>query len=104
MVPDAEPSAEIGDPRHPTELTLAARRERGEPHDGLRLRVEVGELRADVHVEPEHVEAVLERGLEEHDRLVGRQPELRAMVAGADRLVRVGVDAQRDSDERSAHT
>ena len=37
-------------------------------------------------------------------RLRGRQPELRAVVPGADRLVRVGVDAERDAHEHAPHS
>ena len=99
VVPDAEPAAEIGDARDPAELVAARRGKRREPDDRLRLRVEVGELRADVDVETEHVEPALERIRDEGARLAGRKAELRAVVAGADRLVRIGVDAERDADE-----
>ena len=101
MVPDPEAAAEVRDPRHPAELVAAPRGERREPHDRLGLRVEVRELRADVDVDAEHVETALERVGDERPRQVGRQPELRAVVPGADRLVGVGVDAERDADEHA---
>ena len=48
-----------------------------------------------------HVEALgLGRAAERLERVVGREPELRAVVAGADRLVRVGLDPGRDADQR----
>ena len=45
------------------------------------------------------VEPAAERVGEQRQRLVGRQTELRAVVTGADRLVRVRVDAERDPHE-----
>ena len=101
VVPDPEAAAEVRDARDPAELVAAARGERREPHDRLGLRVEVRELRADVDVNAEHVEPTLERVGDERARLVGRQPELRAVVPGADRLVGVGVDAERDAHEHA---
>ena len=101
MVPDPEAAAEVRDPRDPTELVAAPRGERREPHDRLGLRVEVRELRADVDVDAEHVETAVERVGDERPREVGRQPELRAVVPRADRLVRVGVDAERHPDENA---
>ena len=101
VVPDPEAAAEVRDPRDPAELVAAPCGERREPHDRLGLRVEVRELRADVDVDAEHVETAVERVGDERPRLVGRQPELRAVVPRADRLVRVGVDAERDPDEHA---
>ena len=101
---DAEATAEVGDPRRPVQLAPAARGERREPDDRLALRIEVPELRADVHMEPERVEPTAECVREKRDRLVGRQTELRAVVAGADRLVRVRVDAERDPHEHALDT
>ena len=43
----------------------------------------------------------LGRAAQRLERVVGRQPELRAVVAGADVLVRVGLDARRDADQRA---
>ena len=43
----------------------------------------------------------IERIGDERARLVGREPELRAVVACPDRLVRVGVDAERDAHEHA---
>ena len=101
MVADPEPAAEVGDLRRPAELVAAARREGREAHDRLGLCVEVRELRADVDVDAEHVEAPLERLRDDGTGLIGREPELRAVVPRADRLVRVGVDAERDPHERA---
>ena len=102
VVADPEAATEIGDPRRPAERVATRRGERGEPHDRLGLGVEVGELRADVDVEPEHVEAARERILDQRPRLRGRKAELRAVMPGPDRLVRVGVDAERDAHEARA--
>ena len=99
VVTDPEPAAEVGDLRRPAELVAAARDERCEPHDRLGLRVEVLELRADVDMHAEHVEPAVERVGDDRPGLVGREPELRAVVAGPDRLVRVGVDPERDADQ-----
>src|SRR5206468_4934559 len=71
--------------------------------DRLRLRGEVWQLRADVDVEPEDVETVLERLRDRGLRLLGREPELRAVMAGDDRLVRVRVHAERDPNEHLAN-
>ena len=101
MVADPEPAAEVGDLRRPAELVAAARGEGREAHDRLGLRVEVRELRADVDMDAEHVEAPLERLRDDGTGLIGREPELRAVVPRADRLVRVGVDAERDPHERA---
>ena len=56
-----------------------------------------------MNVEAEHVEAARERVLDQRARLRGRKAELRAVVPGADRLVRVGVDAERDAHEHALH-
>ncbi len=100
MVTDPEATAEVGDPRGPAELVAAARDERGETNDRLCLSVEVGELRADVHVDSDHVQPEVERLRDRGPGLGRGKAELRAVVAGADRLVRVRVDTQRDADER----
>ena len=55
----------------------------------------------DVHAED--VEPAVERVGDERPRSVGRQPELRAVVPRADRLVRVRVDAERHPDEGALH-
>ena len=55
-------------------------------------------------VDAEHVEPEVERLGDNGPRLGGRQSELRAVVAGADRLVGVGVDAERDAHEHALHT
>ena len=99
MVADPEAAAEVGDPRLPAERIAAARRELGEPADRLGLRGEVRELRSDVDVDPEDVDAEPERVGDRLLRLRGRKAELRAVVAGHDRLVRVRVDAEGHPDE-----
>ncbi len=99
VVADPEAAAEVGDACLPAELVAAGRRERGEAPDRLRLRGEVGKLRADVDVEAEDVEAACER-IRDGDACLRRwQAELRAVMPRDDRLVRVGVDTQRDADE-----
>ena len=103
MVGDPEAPAEVRDAGGPAHGLAAEGREGGEPRDRLRLRVEVGKLRPDVHVQPEHVEAARERVGEGGLRLRGREPELRAVVAGHHRLVRVGIDAERDADQGLAY-
>ncbi len=55
------------------------------------------QLRADVHVQTLGVAQRLER----RQRVVGRQPELRAVVRRLHRLVRVGLDARRDADQEA---
>jgi hypothetical protein len=55
-------------------------------------------------VDADHLEAELERLRHSRPRLVRRQPELRAVVARADRLVGVGVDAEGHPDERLPDT
>ncbi len=103
VVADAEAAAEIRDARGPAELVAARRGERREPHDRLRLRIEVGELRSDVDVQSEHVEAACERVRDQRAGLRRRKAELRAVMPGADRLVGVGVDAERDAHEHALH-
>ena len=104
MVADPETTPEIGDLSRPPELVAAARDEPGEAHDRLRLRVEVGQLRAHVDMHAEHIEPEIERLGDHRPRLRGRQAELRAVVAGADRLVGVRVDAERDAHEHARDT
>ena len=102
-VGDAEPAAEIDDGRRPAELGAAVGGERGEPVDRHPLRADAEQLRADVDVEALRVQAELAAARERRGRLLRRQPELRAAVAGGDRPVRVGVDARRDAHEHAAH-
>ncbi len=99
MVTDPESASEIGHAGLPSERSAGRRCKRGEAADGLFLSGEVGQLGADVDVEPEHVELACERVGDERLRLLGREPELRATVTGHDRLVRVRVDSERDADE-----
>ena len=102
-VGDAEPAAEIDDGRRPAELGAAVGGERGEPVDRHPLGADAEQLRADVHVEALRVQAELAAARERRGRLLRRQPELRAAVAGGDRPVRVGVDARRHAHEHAAH-
>ncbi len=78
--------------------------ERGEPVDRHPLGADAEQLRADVDVEALRVQAELAASRERRGRLLRRQPELRAAVAGSDRPVRVGVDARRHAHEHAAHT
>ena len=55
-------------------------------------------------MDAEHVEPEVERLRDDRSRLIRRQAELRAVVARADRLVGVGVDAERDADEHALDT
>ena len=100
---DAQPAAEIDDGRRPAELGAAVGCERGEPVDRHPLRADPEQLRADVDVETLRVQAELAAACERRGRLLRRQPELRAAVAGGDRPVRVGVDPRRDAHEHAAH-
>ena len=77
----AEPAAEVVD------LELAERGDRG---DGVRERLDVEDLRADVHVQAAHVQPRAALDARDQPRRLGRhEPELRALVAG--QHVRVGV-------------
>ncbi len=76
---------------------LAAKRR--EQRDRLLVSGDVRELRADVDVEACDLEPEIEGALERPERGVGRQPELRAVMPGLDRLVRVGLDAERHADQ-----
>ena len=78
-------------------------RELGEERDGEQVRAHVLELRADVDVQALDVESGAERRADGLDRVVLVEPELRAAVAGADRLVRLCLDARRDADEHAAN-
>ena len=60
VVADAEAAAEIDDAGLPAELVAALGGERGQAPDRLGLRGEVGELRADVDVQAQDVEAARE--------------------------------------------
>ena len=104
VVADAEAAAEVGDACLPAELVAAGGSECGESANRLRLRTEVGKLRADVDVESEDVEAAGERIRDGDACLRRRQAELRAVMPRHDRLVRVGIDAQRDADEDASNT
>ena len=57
-----------------------------------------------MHVEAEHVETPSERVRNRSPRLGRREPELRAVMTGDDRLVRVCVDAERHADEHALDT
>src|SRR5437870_414205 len=100
---DAEAAAEIRDARLPAERIAGRGGERREALDRLRLGGEVRQLRADVHVEAEHVEPTLERVGDRLQSLLRGQAELRPVVPGDDRLVGVRVDSEGDADERLAN-
>ena len=99
---DPEAAADVDERRRPVELVAAARGELPELGDRLQVRAAVGELGADVHVQPFDLEPGRARRGDRDERLVRVEPELRAAVAGADRLVRLGFDAGRDADEHAA--
>src|SRR5205085_5905066 len=93
-VPDRETAAQVENRR------LPAVDRRGEPRQrrrGRPGRAGIAEQRTDVDVETEDP-AVLR---DQCARLLLRQPELRAVMTRANRLVGVGVDAERDPDEQS---
>ena len=97
---DPEAAPEVGDAGFPAERVAAGCGELGEAADRLGLCREVGQLRAHVHVQPEHVQLPVERNGEELLRLLRREAELRSVVPRHDRLVGVRVDSERDPDER----
>ncbi len=100
-MPDPEASAEIGDASLPAERSATGRGECREAADRLCLGCEVRKLRADVDVYSEHVDSPGKRVSQDDLRLLRWKPELRAMVPGHDRLVRIGVDAERDAYQSS---
>ena len=59
----------------------------------------VGELRAHVDVQARDLEPERSRARRSRGAPLGREPELRAVVARPDRLVRVRLDAERHADE-----
>ena len=100
-VGDAEPAACVDHGRRPAQLRPAFGGEAGEPVHGEAGRRDVEELRAEVHVQAFDVQLELACLLDQPERLVRRQAELRAAVAGLDRVVRVGVDARRHPHEHA---
>ena len=97
-VPDPGPAAEVDERRRPRELLAAAAAERDEAVDGEEALVHPRELRADVHVEADRLERV-ERLPQRPERGVRIEPELRLVVRGLDRLVRLRPDAGREPQE-----
>ena len=63
----------------------------------------VGELRADVDVQPLDVQPGVPRGADGLDGIVFVEAELGAAVPGANRLVRLRFDPRRDADEDATH-
>src|SRR6266516_6770740 len=57
-----------------------------------------------MRVQSHRVESRLARPRDRVQRLFGRQTELRAVVSGLDRVVRLGVDPGRYADERTLDT
>ena len=100
---DAEAAAEVDDLWRPAELVAAVGREGGEPVDAHARGERVAQVRAEVEVQAGDVEPGGERAAHGLDGVVGRQAELGAVVAGADGVVGVRVDAGGDPHEHAAH-
>ena len=95
---DAEAAADVHDRRRPAECLAALLRELREPLDRQDVRPYVGELRADVHVEPSHGDPDRVRPFERAEDGIGRQPEFCAQMPGPDRVMRRRVDTGRHPD------
>ena len=104
VVPNAEPAAEVDHGRRPAELGAGLLAERGEAVDGEEALVDLRQLRADVEVDAGHLEAEPARDVDRRERVVVREPELRPVVRGRDRLVRDRLDAGREAHEHPPHT
>ena len=102
VVCDAQPPAEIDDRRRPVELGAGAGREGGEPIHGCERRGRVEELRPDVDVQAGDIEPTGARVVDDRERMLGREAELRPPMRRADRLVRVGVDSGRHAEKHVA--
>src|SRR5262249_11137070 len=85
VVPHGEAAADIDYLRLPAVLVAHVLAELDDPLDGKKALVRPRELRPDVHVDADHLEAA---ALDDVRGGVERQPELRAGVRGLDRLVR----------------
>ncbi len=99
---DAEAAADVDERRRPVELVAAARGELAEVGDCLQVGAAVRELGADVHVQSLDLEPGCACRGDCDERVFRVEAELRAAVAGADRLVRLGLDARRDAHEHPA--
>ena len=102
-MPDPEAAADVDRPRQPVELGPATVGELGQQRDREQVRAHVRELRADVDVQALDVEPCRKRGAHRLDRVVLVEPELGAAMAGADLLVRLGLDSRRDADQDAAY-
>jgi hypothetical protein len=98
----AEPAAEVDEPRRPAQLVAAASAERKEPVDSEQALVGASQLRSDVDMDAEWLEPV-ERRLERRERLLWVEPELRLVVRGLDRLVRLRLDSGCKPHQHAAH-
>ena len=94
---DAEAAAEVERPQLPAELVAGAGGEGRDPVDGDARGAEVAQLEPMCTWSP----SVSGARRSASSAVVGREAELRAVVAGADRLVRVGLDPGRDADQRA---
>jgi hypothetical protein len=94
-VANAEAAAEIQD--------IGFERERSDAVDRGKRRLRPSELRPDVHVQARNLERGASRGLRRLEHLLERNAELRALVTGPDRLVRLGLDTGCDAEEHAAH-
>ena len=88
----------VGDPEAAAEVVDGEAAERGDRLGGAAEAVEVEQLRADVHVQAEQLEAGAPDPLDQRRRLLERDAELGLRAAGVHRRVRLaghrGVDAQ----------
>ncbi len=102
-VPNGEAATDVDEPRSPVELVATAHGERREALDRRVVRLRIGELRAHMDVQAGDVEPESASSIDGAQRGIGRKAELRAVVTRPDRLVGIGLDAERDADEDARH-
>src|SRR5581483_7400207 len=101
-VADAEAAADVDHRRRPAELLPALRGKAAKPVDRKPRRAQLEQLRAEVHVQPGSLDPCVAKARDRLERLLRRQAELRAVMGGADRRVRVDVDPGCYAHERLA--
>jgi len=102
LVRYAEAAAQVDQPRRPAEPLAAAPAELDESVDREEALVRAVELRADMDMDADRIQTCLLGGHEGCERLLGVEAELRPVVRGLDRLVRVRLDAGREPDQYAA--
>ena len=98
-VPGAEAAAEVDGARHPAEVRPTLACEGRQPGDGRPYSRRLEQLRADVHVQAGDLEARGAGGVDRLEGVFGRQPELRAAMAGRDRSMRLCLDPGGHADQ-----